>query len=98
MMSLEEADLFLTNRVPRKPMKISVDKYIQLTSELLDLAGFNIEDGPIVRITIEPWHLEVVLQADKNDEGAYPCDEQPDCWLKTVSISIDNTPHEYENV
>lgn len=92
-MTLEEADTFLGwNKPPTENMKISVDKFIVLTTELLQEAGFNVKTSPtVVQVIINQWDMKVILPADKNDEGAYQCADDPDCWLKSVTVDIDNT-------
>lgn len=91
-MTLEEADIFLGQREERTgPMTISVHKYIQLTSELLDAAGFDMNKTPTVaKVIINPWELEVILPANKGDEGAYQCDEDPNCWVTSVIVGMDS--------
>lgn len=91
-MTLEEVDTFLNDRDERTgPMSISVHKYIQLTSELLQAAGFDMKETPtVVQVIINPWSLEVILNADKDDEDAYQCDEDCNCWLKSVTVEMDS--------
>lgn len=94
-MSLKEADVFLSQRRDLNSLKMSVDRYVLLTAELLDAAGFDpLAHGTVVQVIINPWSLEVILLADKDDEGAYRCDKDS-CWLKSVTVEIDNKPHNY---
>lgn len=98
-MSLDEADKFLNwNQPPSERMTIPVHIFIQLTSELLDAAGFNLKTSPtVVQIIINTWSMEVILPADKNDYGAYECEDKPGCWLRSVTVEMDNVPHDYYN-